>query len=364
MSKKLGTSIDDLAVRHSEHVQELENQLKEQDKLLNQYKKTHGKMEVMTHRIISYVKPLTPLPSIYTPPAKKSIVESPIVLYCKINDQHVGKRVEGFEVEGFNDYNWDICQKRGIGFSNVTNRITDVLRYSHTINEAVVAVLGDLINGELRTDDIATNEFQIPEQIVKAAGLLAKQLGLLSQNFEKIRVEFVTEDNHGRTERQILNKKAGVNSFNYTLAYLTKSYLAKHTNIEFNIHPCNETVIQVGSSRYLVGHGHNIIGWMGLPYYSIERKVARESTARMKLIMDRIDKEADIAKRIGFDKYDIGHWHIAVEHPLYNINPSPSGTDQYDHQQGRLGIPGQTIWFEHPKYKIQHKNVIDLSKIA
>ena len=83
-----------------------------------------------------------------------------------------------------------------------------------------------------------------------------------------------------------------------------------------------------------------------MPWYGIERKVARESLARLQIIMQDLSR----AKTIGFHRYVFGHWHTPVDLPLYMASGSVQGTDAYDHQQGRHGDPSQSAWIVHPKH--------------
>ena len=46
----------------------------------------------------------------------------------------------------------------------------------------------------------------------------------------------------------------------------------------------------------------------------------------------------------------MGHWHAPLEHPHYWIGGSVSGTDAYDHKNGRHADPQQVSWFVHPKW--------------
>jgi len=45
----------------------------------------------------------------------------------------------------------------------------------------------------------------------------------------------------------------------------------------------------------------------------------------------------------------MGHFHAPLAHPWYWIGGSASGTDAYDHQNGRRAKPIQVAWIVHPK---------------
>ena len=138
-----------------------------------------------------------------------------------------------------------------------------------------------------------------------------------------------------------------MNSFNYLVGKMTEAYLSQLTNINFNLWPLLEKVVNVNGMRYLIGHGHSVRGWMGVPWYGIERKIGKESQARLQIIM----AEKERADTIGFDKYCIGHFHTPFDSNLYCCGGSLSGTSAYDHQAGRHANPSQSAWMVHSVHK-------------
>ena len=67
--------------------------------------------------------------------------------------------------------------------------------------------------------------------------------------------------------------------------------------------------------------------------------LAREALKRM--------NAADVRK---FHKVVLGHWHAPLAHPWYWIGGSCSGTDAFDHGQGRHAEPQQVTWLIHPRH--------------
>lgn len=133
---------------------------------------------------------------------------------------------------------------------------------------------------------------------------------------------------------------------NYLVGYMMSLFLEKHTNIEFNLHAMHEKVVRVLNINYLLMHGHGIRAWMGIPWYGIERRVAKESTARQNIIMNDVQR----AKDVGFHKIVHGHFHTPFDGGLYSCGGSVSGTDAFDHQNGRYSQPSQSAWMVHEKY--------------
>jgi hypothetical protein len=338
---------DELRARTDEEKQQLHRELAEKDFILREYRKEHGKLEVFFNRVISYIEPVAPLESqfskVYTE-KKKSDTE--IVPVMHVTDSHMGAVQEPDEIEYFNEFNPEICDRRNIGFAQGFNDWVQMHRTAYKIKKCHVIFTGDLISGDIHEELRVTNAFPVPEQVVRAAQSHFKQIALLAPYFDEVIVDFLTEDNHSRLTKKPQAKEAGVNSYGYLVAKLMEAYLAKHQNVKFNIHAMHEKVIKVSTRNYLITHMHGVKAWMGIPWYGIERRTARESTARQHLIM----QDNKLAKEIGFHKIVHGHFHTPFDAPLYSGGGSVSGTDAYDHSSGRHSDPSQSAWMVHPKY--------------
>jgi len=330
----------ELKETHSEKYQELESQIKDKDKILDNYKKEHGKLEVFFNTVIDCIKPITTLPQIYTDPLTSTKSSSSTTAVMQISDAHMGAVQMADEIEGFNEFNAGICDQRQIKYAESFIKWVGMHRHSYKINECAVLVTGDLISGDIHDELKITNEFPITVQVCRASEVLCKQIALLAPHFKKVTVHFIVADNHARLVKKPQAKEEGINSMNYLVGIMAKQYLLNHANIEFNIYPQFEKVVHVENIQYLICHGHGIVGWMGIPWYSIERKVSRESSSRLQLIM----REVERAKDIGFHKYIFGHWHSPFDSQLYACCGSVSGCDAYDHKNARYARPSQASW--------------------
>jgi len=334
-----GISEEKFRAQQSEIVKQLESELLEKDRLLDDYKKEHGKLEVFFKRVENATKPVIPLKKVYDP-SKSDRLGSPLIAVAHITDGHMGQVQSSEEIEGFGEFNPKICHDRQIDFAMRVNDWVDKHRKGYPIDECGVIVTGDLISGDIHEELRVTNAFPTPVQCIKAAEVLVEQISLFASNFGKVTVHFLVEDNHSRLTKKPQATEAGYNSLNYIVGKHAELYLRDTENVEFHIYPQFEKVIKIGSRQYLISHGHGVMSWMGVPWYAIERKVGKESTARLQLIMEDINR----AKEIGFHKYVHGHFHIPFDHPLYQCGGSVSGTTAYDHKNGRHSGPSQPAW--------------------
>jgi hypothetical protein len=256
-----------------------------------------------------------------------------------VTDSHYGAIQDEDEVEGFGKYSPQISRARQYGFIRDVLDWTKLHRTVYSVPEAHVLVTGDLISGDIHDELRITNAFPAPRQAVESGEILAHQVAMLAPHFSKVVVQIITDDNHGRLARKPQAKEAGTNNWMYVVASIAQKLLNTHKNVMVNIWPMNQKVVVVNGRRYLLTHGHDVIGWAGFPYYGIERRTAREALKRM--------NAPDWTK---FDRIIMGHWHAPLEHPYYWIGGSVSGTDAYDHKNGRHAEPQQLSWMVHPKW--------------
>lgn len=340
----MAKSLDEFNVTNSEIFIEMQRQLDQKDRILDSYKKNHGQLEMFFNAVISSIEAIKPKPRVYV---KKTIdTSTDVIAVMQIADAHMGAVQMPDEVEGFNEFNPEICRTRQLNFAHRFNRWVDRSRASHNINECAVLVTGDLISGDIHQELQVTNAFPVTVQVVEAARVLAEQMVELSQNFTSVEVHFIGADNHGRLTKKPQAKQEGLNSMNYLVGELAKAYLDKINNVNFNIYPMHEKVVHVGHRNYLITHGHGMRAWMGIPWYSAERKVGKEATARMQLIMDQKMKMHEA----GFHKFIFSHFHTPINTQMYSCCGSVQGTDAYDHVAGRYAVPSQAGWLVHPKY--------------
>ena len=337
---------DQLREKHSERYLELEKQIREKDAILLNYKKEHGKLEIFFDRLTNFISPIIEVPILYRGSAKQLLSETPTTAVMQISDGHTGATQMQDEIEGFNEFNVEISERRQTAYAYDFVKWVEMHRNSYRIDEAAVIVTGDLISGDIHEELKITNEFPITMQVCKASEILAKQISILAPHFKKVTVHFITEDNHSRLTKKPQAKEAGINSMNYLVGKMASLYLKELSNVEFNIYPQFEKVIHVENIQYLISHGHNVMGWMGIPWYAIERKVNKESTNRMQIIM----REVERAKDIGFHKYIFGHWHTPFDSQTYACCGSVSGCDAYDHKDARWALPSQSSWMVHAKH--------------
>ena len=305
---------------------------------LKRYRKAHGGLETMLAGVLEAVQEIDPQPVLYAP-EKGRRVSAPCDLAVHLSDLHYGAVQDPDEVEGFGVYSPDIAKARLRNFVKDVLNWVAIQRTGYTIPRCHVLFTGDLVSGDIHEELRVTNAFPAPVQAVEAGVLMAEIVQALAPHFAEVKVHFVTDDNHGRLTRKPQAKEGGLNNFGYVGGSIMQKLLAAQKNVSVNLITRPWDSVDCNGRRYLLTHGHHVMGWAGFPYYGIERLVAREALKRM--------NAADIRK---FHKVVLGHWHAPLAHPWYWIGGSCSGTDAFDHGQGRHAEPQQVTWLIHPRH--------------
>jgi hypothetical protein len=290
----------------------------------------------LTAAVVAMPPPTAPT---YRPPRIRPGTGNPITAVCHLTDWHIGRMQPADEIEGFNSFDPDVAGDRARRYAAAVSRWVAMHRRAYALHDLTVLVTGDLISGDIHDELRVTNAYPVPVQVVAAATLLAETIAALAVGFKHTTVEFLTADNHARLTRKPQASQEGLNSLNYLVGTIAQYRLASQPGVTFNVHPRALTVVNVSGRRYLLSHGHEVSGWLGFPYYGIERKAAREALKRM---------NAPDARK--FDRLIMGHWHAPLAHPWYWIGGSVSGTDAFDHGQGRHAKPQQVSWMIHPRH--------------
>jgi hypothetical protein len=340
----MAKSLDRFNAEQSDIVQALEAQLDEKDRVLKEWKKEHGNLEVLFKGLLAAVSAADPIDIEYSSKAESNAPT--LWAISQDTDWHIGEKQDADEIENINAFDWQIAQNRTSDLTHRSLRVIERSRLAYNIPKSINLCTGDMISGNLREESLRTNEFPEPVQVVRAAELYAARHSQMSKHFDHYTIEYVTADNHGRLTKKPMSKEQGINSFNYLVAIIAQKILSRHNNIEFNIHIEPQKVVRVFNRQYLLMHGHQIKGWAGVPWYGVERKRGKESESRLQLIME----DPTRIETLGFHKIITGHLHAPINMPTYAVGGSLSGCNAYDREAGRYANASQPLWFESEKH--------------
>ena len=319
-----------------QEVEHLRAKVAELERKIKSERETTGEARVLTMALTEAIAAAEPTAMTYSPPKKKQ--GAPITCVLHLTDLHNGEITKKDEVDGFNEFNPEIFTKR---LEVLAAKIIDFVRVQRSgyhIPHLHILGTGDYVSGDIHEELKVTNAYPAPVQAVRAGYDLGALVALLAPHFEKVTTDWITSDNHGRMTRKNQAAEGGLNNWGYVVANVIKQHVSRLPNVEVTIHAKPSALLKVCKERYLTFHGHEIKGWAGLPYYGFDRRAAMEAVKRMNV--------ADA----GFTKMVFGHFHVAVNTLLYNSGGSLSGTNAFDHSQGRHAAAHQTSWLVHPSH--------------
>jgi len=276
---------------------------------------------------------------------------TPQELVILFSDCQVGEKIT-FKETQLGEYNIQIFEERVKNYYEHTMRIVDRYRKTTPINKAHVFMLGDIVEGEKIfrgqgsriTDDVIVQFFE-------AKSIISMYLSELSANFDEIFVDCVA-GNHGREGKKD-ERKFYVN-WDYLMYRYMEDTLNHHDNIKWNIPMSWWTITEVLGHKFYLTHGDDLIRYMGIPWYAMERMDNR--TSKMLSLVDE-----------DYDHLVIGHHHQAL---MWDggpgeriVNGSFSSANYYAAKKLHLMTkPKQLIFGVHPKRGITFRYSINVGE--
>jgi len=202
---------------------------------------------------------------------KRKVVESVVLVgSC----WHIGEVISKEEMGGLNEYNFDIFVQRFQSLVDETIRFTSRNMNQHHFEELHIFLTGDMVSGIIHDELEATNQLNIVEQATLGALVTAQGILELAQVFPKVILTCVV-GNHGRTKRQKYYKHKQQVNWDFVF-YTNLSLLLKNQkNVEFNIPLSFWAGVEVQGQKFLIMHGDQIKSWGSIPFYGINREVAK-----------------------------------------------------------------------------------------
>lgn len=211
---------------------------------------------------------------VHTIKPKKTADSQATAVAC-LTDVHIGERVYLEQTNGLNQYSITIAQKRVDEFFVNIVKLVEKERQDVRIDELVLFLGGDIIDGALHLDTIMSNEVSEPmKQAVTAQSWIRSGLVYLEPHFEKITI-ICKDGNHGRTTTRIHHASRAGNSLewymyhNLALQFQQFTWInehALHTYLTF-YKGC------VGEKTIRFHHGDTIsFGGVNGPYTYLNRR--------------------------------------------------------------------------------------------
>lgn len=277
-------------------------------------------------------------------PSTRAHIATPVL---PLSDLHLDEVVDLYEMDGMNEYNREIAERRLSRVIDFTAEFCKRYTGDLTYDGIVVPLLGDIITGSIHPELAKTNEAPEPATIVHWVPLLAAALTHLADEFGRVFVPCV-DGNHDRTTYKTETKRRAENSYAWIVYNWLADTLRADDRITFSISVSPEQVVQVQNTRFLLTHGDGFrsSGGVGGIHPSLNKFLDRKAQ-----MYARANKPWDIAL--------MGHWHQLIFTDRCIVNGSLKGYDQYA-KAGGFGFekPRQALFLVTPERGITTQTAV------
>lgn len=268
---------------------------------------------------------------------KRLVTELPLgVPVLCLSDLHFGERVDFDDMDGINEYNDEIAYERWQRLiSQVPTSIEHHL-HGHRLPFMVVALMGDMVSGDIHEELMATNELTTPDTITTWVPRIASALQWL---LDAVPVDHIlvpcVDGNHDRLTKKGRYKKRAANSFTWILYKWLADRFRDDERIEFVISHSSEVHAPIFDQTHVFVHGDSAGGGGG-GIGGIWPMIMRYTT--------RIRANGAALGR-NVDHVAMGHWHQYTPGGGFLVNGSLKGYDEYArHHQFKPEQPIQAMY--------------------
>lgn len=251
------------------------------------------------------------------------------------SDWHIEETVSAAITNGLNEYNLQIAEDSIKQFFNKACGMIERTKQYNTVNTIVLAILGDIINGVLRAEDLESNQTTPVDAVSIARALIYTGIKkLVSSTGCKIHV-ICCVGNHGRVTEKIHYSNQVHNSLEYLIYKTLERDFRDHDKVTFNVSEAPYVIQPIFGVSVRFHHGHSArfnggIGGLAVP---VIRKAQQMNTI----------EHADLDV--------IGHFHSAQVFSNVIVNGSLVGSNGFSMSLGLPhDIPKQTYFEIDSKY--------------
>ena len=255
-------------------------------------------------------------------------------------------------------YNTEVAEERIDRYADKIIKIARIQKANHIVKKCVVFALGDIIEGELI----------FPGQAHEIDSSLYRQVTvdgprILNNFFSKLLTEFETVEcywvigNHGALggrSRRDYNPESNADRM---LGKILQTMFEGEKRIKFHVPEKSwYTVADLGvKAKFLLFHGDNIRGTMGVPFYGYNKKILGWKSLGSAGLMEE------------FTHAVCGHYHTPT-HLYINdvrvwVNGSTESHNPYAQEQlASMGRPSQYTLFVKPSKGVTAEYLVDLEE--
>lgn len=176
-----------------------------------------------------------------------------------MTDWHVEETVDPKTVNGLNEYNLDIAARRVEAVCNSFLKLLKSSRVVSNIEDMVLLLLGDFINGYLHDEAIKENSLSPTEAIMFARRHIRATIDFLLENTDLNRITISTSrGNHGRSTKKLEFSTGHKNSYEQLMYWVLAEDYKDNERVRFVVSDAMITYLNVQGKVIRHLHGELI----------------------------------------------------------------------------------------------------------
>lgn len=318
-------------------IKEVEGQLKKTESALRVAEDIRQSVFDLSEQDLAPPKWIEP-----TPKGKGKSVSMPVLL---ISDEQVGEHIVAAEIEGVNHYDHEVYVQRHDLCAQKLVEITERHMGDQQCPVALIAFLGDAINGEIHAELAETNSLQSVPSAALVVETRRNAIDFWLKHFENLLV-IVIPGNHGRTTMKPRFKRYAKMNYETLIGWWLKSLYEKEPRVKIIVPESGDYLLPVWGRGLFFTHGDRM-GAMsgngaGMGFAGRTLPIVRGSK-------NIREQQASLGRRI--DYIHVGHWHERFEAAGTFANGTMAGYNEYAHGLRYVAAPAeQMLYFLTEEY--------------
>lgn len=256
------------------------------------------------------------------------------VAVAVLSDLHIEENVKPESVDGVNEFNLRIAKARIEAFFRNVVKLTEKEKQDAHIDTLVLAILGDLISGNIHDELMESCEVPPVEAAILAQNFITSGIEYILKNTKFNLIVPCCVGNHSRITSQVHVSTEQGNSLEWMIYTNLASHFAKNKRVKFVLSKSYFTWVKVFDFDIRFHHGHAMkfgggIGGLTIP---VLKAIARY----------------DLAKKAYLDVF--GHVHTPLDGGKFISNGCLIGDTPYGKRLGFTGRPQQQFFLIDKHY--------------
>lgn len=281
------------------------------------------------------------------------------VIGLLVSDVHDGEVINAEEINGVNEFNPDICEKRLTRYFEASCLVAARWANDCNVEGALVALAGDMTSGDIHEELTRTNALTAHEQVHHVVALVGAGLKRVKEAFGKVHVVSVP-GNHGRPTHKPTAKLYSTLSYDTLIAAMLADQFKNDPAITFQFGRAKDQLTPVFGRTILTTHfdkigtrgGQGFAGPM-LPIIRGAKKI--------------IEQQGSVGRHP--DLIQGGHYHSTGNPYLGPIpilaNGSVPGVSEYaDDLRVAVEPPQQWTYLLHDRWWLRERQPIILTDLV